>query len=476
MALARFVCVLILIVCVGLERVASVPCQVRASSSCLCEPFSIKHPGWGIDKACCMSPQNYVGNSTEFHQKWCYCQDGGTAPEEGAPLIPLQQVCEPDSHPTVDVAGGKWRLGEAASGALSLSYDGDTTWVVLTNGDMWSRASGQFLEFANMHIQPQPAGQLEQMTARQLGAWQLGEAASGLLAFDWGMKSVVRFSKEGVWCASSGKLLGSDSPEDENCGGLVRGRFASFGDWRMGETTTGDFGIYLRNAAHLGHRCLFLVTPEGRIWDRAAGGWIGSRIGGSMQTPGEQRHVLHLTENGRGGGLNVALGCEYDVKPRPSGTYPDPTGFLLTNGKENDNWCSKCNTWCSVGWQDSNPEVELQLVPTGGGGTVAVNRVKIHFSESKGCGIKWPSGIKTFLTRDGSTWAEVGSWPIPQALKDENEILFKYENTGPMVALDSSGGWITIELSAGMSASKLRVEVQRGGTWTVISEIRVETG
>lgn len=41
------------------------------------------------------------------------------------------------------------------------------------------------------------------------------------------------------------------------------------------------------------------VTPEGRIWDRAAGGWIGSRIGGSMQTPGEQRHVLHLTENGR---------------------------------------------------------------------------------------------------------------------------------------------------------------------------------
>ena len=84
----------------------------------------------------------------------------------------------------------------------------------------------------------------------------------------------------------------------------------------------------------------------------------------------------------------MALGCEYDVKPRPSGTYPDPTGFLLTNGKENDNWCSKCNTWCSVGWQDSNPEVELQLVPPGGGGTVAVNRVKIHFSESKGCGIK----------------------------------------------------------------------------------------
>ena len=73
-------------------------------------------------------------------------------------------------------------------------------------------------------------------------------------------------------------------------------------------------------------------------------------------------------------------------------------------------------------------------------------------------------------------WVAVGSWPIPQALKDENEILFKYENTGPMVALDSSGGWITIELSAGMSASKLRVEVQRGGTWTVISEIRVETG
>lgn len=127
----------------------------------------------------------------------------------------------------------------------------------------------------------------------------------------------------------------------------------------------------------------------------------------------------------------MALGCEYEVKPRPSGTYPDPTGFLLTNGKENDNWCSKCNTWCSVGWQDSNPEVELQLVPPGGGGTVAVNRVKIHFSESKGCGIKvtappcmhvvpantkpsviecvllqWPAGIKAFLTRDGSTWAE----------------------------------------------------------------------
>jgi hypothetical protein len=422
-----------------------------------------------------MSPKNYVGNSTKYHKSWCYCQDGGQPVEAGGELIPVQQTCEPESHPTVDAAGGKWKLGEAASGALSLAYEGEPTWVVLSNGDMWSRASGQFLEFTQMHIQPQPAGNLESMTAREVGKWEIGEAASGVLAFDWNGKSVARFSQEGVWCASSGKLLASDSPEEERCGSLVQGRFASFGDWRMGETSIGDFGIFFRNAPHLAHRCLFLVTPEGRAWDKAAGGWVGARPVNNMETPGELRHALYLTENGRGGGLNVAHGCEYTLTPEPSGTYPDPTGFLLTNGKENDNWSSKCNTWCSVGWQDTNPEVEVQLVPPGGG-TVAISRLKIHFSESTSCNIRWPSKIRAFLTRDGATWAQVGSWPDPQAFKDENEILFKYDNMGPMVSLEGKGGWITIELSAGMSAKSMRIEVVRGGMWTVMSEIRVETG
>lgn len=136
-----------LVLSASLGLVGGMPCQVRANADCLCEPFSVRHPNWGIEKvasitagvradrmttsqACCMSPAQFAGNSTASERKWCYCQDGG------------KEECSKSSHPT-EKSGGLWSFGESGTGSLAWYYDGDAVAALLPTGDFWTESTAQ---------------------------------------------------------------------------------------------------------------------------------------------------------------------------------------------------------------------------------------------------------------------------------------------------------------------------------------------
>ena len=67
------------------------------------------------------------------------------------------------------------------------------------------------------------------------------------------------------------------------------------------------------------------------------------------------------------------------------------------------------------------------------------------------------------------------SWPHASMEKDAAEIIEKYKGRNSMVTLETQGSWLVMEFGVGMSASQIRIEIRRGGVWTVLTEISVET-
>lgn len=177
-------------------------------------------------------------------------------------------------------------------------------------------------------------------------------------------------------------------------------------------------------------------------------------------------------EDGRGHGLNLALGASYSMSPLPNNAYPDLTRFDLTNGVENEHWCEKCNTWCGVGWNERDPRITVNL----GTGTIqfAIKRLHLHFSESKHCKISWPRQITLSASMDGIQWTKAATWPSQAQLTDATEILTKYNGKNTMVNIDSQGGWVTMEFGVGISARQIRIDILRGGVWTMLTELNVE--
>ena len=43
-----------------------------------------------------------------------------------------------------------------------------------------------------------------------------------------------------------------------------------------------------------------------------------------------------------------------------------------------------------------------------------------------------------------------------------------------MVNIDSQGGWVTMEFGVGISARQIRIDILRGGVWTMLTELNVE--
>jgi hypothetical protein len=143
-------------------------------------------------------------------------------------------------------------------------------------------------------------------------------------------------------------------------------------------------------------------------------------------------------------GGNIATRKSYTKSPSPSGGYQDDGDAQLTNGVPVQTLFNGV-ACADVGWQNINPTITIDLATT-----TSINKVRIYLGGGGAGGITAPSQIKVYTSGNNVDWNLVAT------------------KTG----IPNANGWVDITFAAA-SARYAKLEVTRGGEWTMLCETEV---